>query len=58
MKKYQITQIVWDTDGEDIDLPTEMIAIVGGDSPEDELSDYLSDNTGFCHFGFSYQEIP
>lgn len=44
--------IEWDTDGEDITLPTE-IEIPMGMIDEDEISDYLSDTTGYCHFGFT-----
>lgn len=46
--------IKWDTDG-DMDLlkglPTE-IEIPDGVTDEEEISDYLSDETGFCHYGF------
>lgn len=45
--------IAWDVDC-DIDgelLPTE-IDIPAGMDDEDEISDYLSDLTGFCHDGF------
>lgn len=46
--------IKWDIDG-DIELskqlPTEM-EIPKGMTDEGEISDYLSDETGFCHFGF------
>lgn len=50
MKKA--VNIIWDTDGEDVDLPTE-IDIPEDMDDEDEISDYLSEKTGFCHFGFS-----
>lgn len=43
--------IKWDTDGDNIDLPTEM-EIPEGMIEEDEISDWLSDQTGFCHYGF------
>jgi hypothetical protein len=47
--------IDWDIDsGEDKDiesLPNE-IDIPNGMEDEDEISDYLSDVTGFCHYGF------
>lgn len=46
--------IQWDTDGdlEVLDqLPTEMEIPEGMTDPE-EISDYLSDETGFCHDGF------
>lgn len=47
--------IKWDTDGEKIDLPTE-IEIPEGMIDGDEISDYISDTTGFCHDGFDLTE--
>lgn len=48
--------IIWDIDFEDdIILPTE-IDIPEGMIDEDEISDYLSDFTGFCHKGFALIE--
>lgn len=47
------TNIQWDTDGDEniaAQLPTE-IQIPGDISPGD-AGDYISDQTGFCHFGF------
>ena len=46
--------IIWDTDGEDVDLPTE-IELPPGMTDEDEISDYISDVTGFCHIGFDVE---
>lgn len=47
--------IEWDTDdyeeGADISLPKE-IDIPSGMVDIDEISDYISDVTGFCHKGF------
>lgn len=46
--------IKWDTDGDTElfnELPIEM-EIPEGMIDEDEISDYLSDETGFCHSGF------
>jgi hypothetical protein len=43
--------IIWDTDGENIELPNE-IELPFGMVDEDEISDYISDETGFCHCGF------
>lgn len=43
--------IIWDTDEEDINLPNE-IDIPINLKTEDSISDYISDITGFCHFGF------
>lgn len=49
------TGIKWDTDGCEAGLPAEM-EIPGGMTDVDEISDYLSDKTGFCHFGFVLEE--
>lgn len=56
--KYTVTDIVYDTDGEDVDLPSKM-EIEVPDTIEDPvdidefISDKISDETGFCHKGFS-----
>lgn len=54
--------IKWDIDyayDEDLDtlqmLPTE-IEIPEGMTDEDEITDYLSDVTGFCHEGYDLVE--
>ena len=45
--------ILWDTDGEEVNLPNEIeIPDWVDKEDEDEISDYLSDKTGFCHLGF------
>lgn len=44
--------IVWDTDGENISLPTEIEIPDDIVDDEDEISDYITDQTGFCHYGF------
>lgn len=45
--------IKWDTDGEEVNLPNEIeIPDWVDKEDDDEISDYLSDVTGFCHFGF------
>lgn len=54
MKKYAVN-IKWDADGEDISLPNR-IAIPDALEDEDEISNYISDFTGFCHFGFDIIE--
>lgn len=50
----KVLNIKWDTDG-DMELleqlPTEM-DIPEGIMDEEEISDYLTDETGFCHYGF------
>lgn len=49
--------IQWDIDDDDgdVSLPTE-IGIPEDITDEDEISDYLSDTTGFCHFGYELTE--
>ena len=52
------TNIKWDVDWcEDvlIVLPTE-IEIPDDLTDEEEISDYITDLTGFCHFGFAIEE--
>ena len=45
--------ILWDTDGEEVNLPNEIEIPDWVDKEDDDaISDYLSDETGFCHFGF------
>lgn len=50
--------IKWDTDGDmellnelptEIDIPEKMVN-------EEEISDFLSDKTGFCHKGFELMD--
>ena len=43
--------IIWDTDGIPTDLPR-AINIPEEITDEDEISDYISDLTGYCHQGF------
>lgn len=48
--------IDWDIDDEtDIELPNE-IDIPNGMTDEDEISDYITNQTGFCHYGFELSE--
>ncbi len=50
--------IKWDTDGNSVlfaDLPTE-IEIPDKTTDEDEISDFISDKTGFCHLGFGLSD--
>jgi hypothetical protein len=62
MIKYLATDIQYDTDGEEIDLPKELeIEVPTEFETEDEIIDYISDEisniTGFCHKGFSTTKI-
>lgn len=56
-KSYKITNIEYDTDGEDLDLPTELIIVVPTDLTdkneiEEFISNEISNKTGYCHLGF------
>ena len=55
-KAFRATNIQWDVDEqEDLEeLPDSMDIPEGMD--EDEIADYLSDQTGFCHKGFDLEE--
>ena len=59
MLKVRITNILYDTDGEDdIELPQEFVVTVeDNENVEDQLSDYITEQTGFCHRGFFYEVI-
>lgn len=59
------TNIQWDTDGDEelfeelpteIQIPDELAKNVDEDGYNDEISDYISDVTGFCHYGFELAE--
>jgi hypothetical protein len=56
-EKMKATNIEWDVDYEEDleDLPTE-IEIPENMEDEDEISDYISDVTGFCHYGFVLED--
>lgn len=60
MKTYHISNIKWDTDGETIDLPSEVtmsVSIKDDEDTADVLSDCISDVFGWCHCGFNYEEV-
>lgn len=58
-----VTDIKWDTDGEEVDLPDEEQINLDisnesdWDEIEEEIGNYLSDTYGFCHCGFTYDVI-
>lgn len=63
MKAFNIK---WDTDGDmelinslpqEVEIPEELAEKVESpDDYNDEISDYISDVTGFCHFGFELSD--
>jgi hypothetical protein len=57
-KKFTVTNIKYDTDGEDVNLPAEMEIVVpedvnGYEEIEEFISNEISNRTGFCHEGFA-----
>ena len=55
-KTIRVTDIEWDTDGEnpeDLDLPSEVA--INDDIDEDEIADWLSDNYGWCVLSFNVE---
>ena len=69
LPRYKAVNILWAVDEEDFDeedfdeggLPTSILLPPGmvkenGDYDPDEVGDFLSNETGFCHFGFDCVE--
>jgi hypothetical protein len=55
---WKITEIEWDTDGEDIyELPTEEIVELDEDDDEDQIADILSDVYGWCINSYNAEQI-
>jgi len=56
-RKYIVTNIEYDTDGEEVDLPKSLTVVVPTGMNAEEKNEYLSnkisDETGFCHKGFT-----
>lgn len=46
-----VSDIIWETDGEEVDLPTEVEVADGLD--DDQIADYLSDTYGWLVIGFA-----
>ena len=55
--RVRVFDIQYDTDGQVVDLPTELIFDDVERSDVYDLADRISDKTGFCVFGYSC-EIP
>ena len=57
MSRLIAINIQWDVDdNEDLEHLPQKVKIPKGMTDDDEISDYLSDLTGFCHYGFSLIE--
>ena len=58
MMRVRFFDISWDTDGEDVDLPTDVTLEVDEDIDLDtQGADELSDEFGWCVFGFNYEIV-
>ena len=60
MASIRVTDIHWDTDGADADLPAEVeldLAEERIDDPDQQLGVWLSDKFGWCVKSFSYEAI-
>lgn len=56
----RISDIVWDTDGEAVDLPEEVTvdtAAEGIDDVDAQMADWLSDKYGWCVTSFTSQQV-
>ena len=47
----KVSDIIWETDGEEVDLPTEVE--VDDNMSDDEITDYLSDTYGWLVISFA-----
>ena len=57
MSRLAAINIQWDVDdNEDLECLPQKVKIPRGMTDDDEISDYLTDLTGFCHCGFSLIE--
>jgi hypothetical protein len=58
MSIFKASEIKWDTDGEDVTLPSSMsIYCDNDDEAEEYIAEELTRATGFCHLGFVMEKI-
>ena len=63
MRKFLVTDIEWDTYGYPVDLPKQMVIesddedLLDDDDITEMLMNEITNKTGYCHFGFTYEEI-
>jgi hypothetical protein len=58
--KYQVSNVQWETDGEQVELPSIIVVDVPDDeldNVEDFLSDHLSDEYGWLHNRFECDRL-
>ena len=62
LARTRLVKVAWDTNDDlgiwhdPLDLGLPEIVTVPGDIVEDDISDYLSDRWGYCHFGWNFVE--
>ena len=58
---YKVSEIVWDTDEQESDLPTECLrdVMVNSNTTEEDIEESISnaitDMRSYCHKGFRYE---
>ena len=58
MKQYKVTNVEWETDGEDVDLPQSFVIELDDEcNPRDEMADAISDKYGWLINGCSYELV-
>ena len=61
--KFRITNIDWDTDREEVDLPKELVIeicqeyVLAYEDFDEAVSELLSDNYGWCVSNFCFEEL-
>lgn len=57
MNKWKAHDIQWDVDSPEVlaTLPIEIV--IPPDVAEDDIADFISDQTGFCHKGFQLKRV-
>lgn len=61
IKSYKVTNIDWDTDGEQLNLPSECLINIEVSSDitekevEESISNAITNMSNFCHNGFNYE---
>jgi len=59
--KIFLTEIIWDTDGEEVELPTQLeidTAAEGIEDIETGVADWLADRYGWCVTGYTQELAP
>ena len=63
MRKFRVYDIEWDTDGEEVDLPSEVFFDLDDEEVEEDengnniIADMLSDEYGWCVYSLQVEEV-